>query len=39
MLGVALFLVAFAITGWRVSRVEGTAFLLGYAAYLVVVLG
>ncbi|MDF2780642.1 MAG: hypothetical protein K0S96_446, partial [Geminicoccaceae bacterium] len=23
----------------RVSRVEGTAFLLGYAAYLVVVLG
>ena len=39
MLGVALFLVAFAVTGWRVSRAEGTAFLLGYAAYLLVVPG
>jgi cation:H+ antiporter len=39
MLGVALFLVAFAVTGWRVSRAEGAALLLAYAAYLLVVLG
>jgi cation:H+ antiporter len=39
MLGVTLFLVGFAVTGWRVSRVEGAAFLLAYAAYVLVVLG
>ena len=39
MLGVALFLVGFAVTGWRVSRSEGVAFLLAYAAYVLVVLG
>jgi len=39
MLAVALFLVGFAVTGWRVSRVEGAAFLLAYVAYVLVVLG
>ena len=39
MLGGALFLVGFAVTGWRVSRSEGVAFLLAYAAYVLVVLG
>jgi cation:H+ antiporter len=34
MLGVAGILVVFAITGWRVSRSEGFALLLAYAAYL-----
>jgi len=38
MLGVAAFLVAFAITGWRVVRLEGAALLLAYGAYLAIVL-
>ena len=39
MLGVALFLFAFAVTGWRVNRAEGAALLLAYVAYLLAVLG
>lgn len=39
MLGSALLLVAFAVTGWRISRWEGGVFLAGYAAYLVIVFG
>lgn len=38
MLGVAVFLVGFAITGWRVVRLEGAALLLAYAGYLALVL-
>ncbi len=36
MLGVTLFLVGFAITGWRVIRAEGLALLFAYVAYIVV---
>lgn len=36
MLGTALLLVGFAITGWRVSRREGAVFLAGYGAYIAV---
>ena len=34
MLGAAILLVVFAVTGWRVSRREGAVFLLAYAIYL-----
>jgi len=36
MLAAAFLLVAFATTGWRVSRTEGALFLIAYAAYLLV---
>jgi cation:H+ antiporter len=36
MVATALLLVAFAMTGWRVNRWEGGAFLACYAAYLAV---
>lgn len=36
MLGTALLLVAFAVTGWRVSRTEGAVFLAAYGGYLLV---
>jgi len=34
MLGSVALLVAFAVTGWRVVRVEGLIFIAAYAAYL-----
>lgn len=36
MLAAAALLVAFAVTGWRVNRVEGAILLAAYAAYLAV---
>lgn len=36
MLATALLLVAFAASGWRISRTEGLLLLTGYAAYLAV---
>jgi Ca2+/Na+ antiporter len=36
MLGSTGFLIAFALTGWRVIRAEGAVLLLAYAAYLLV---
>lgn len=35
MLATVVLLVVFAVTGWRVSRVEGAVLLAAYAAYLV----
>jgi cation:H+ antiporter len=37
MFGTAVFAVAFAITSWRVIRLEGAALLLAYGAYLLLV--
>ena len=34
MLGATVLLLVFAITGWRVNRLEGAAFLAAYAAYV-----
>lgn len=34
MLGATLLLLAFSASGWRLSRLEGGVFLLGYAGYL-----
>ncbi len=34
MLGATVLLLVFAITGWRVNRLEGAAFLAAYAAYM-----
>ncbi|MET4805768.1 calcium/sodium antiporter [Limibacillus sp. MBR-115] len=34
MLATALLLVCFAVTGWRISRLEGATFLAGYGIYL-----
>ncbi len=34
MLAVTALLIAFAVTGWRVSRAEGAIFLAGYVAYI-----
>jgi len=39
MLGATALLVVFATTGWRLSRREGLVFVLGYAAYMVLLLG
>lgn len=36
MLGCTVFLVLFALTGWRITRAEGAALVLAYAAYIVV---
>lgn len=36
MLGSTVFLVLFALTGWRITRAEGIALVLAYAAYIVV---
>jgi cation:H+ antiporter len=36
MLGSTVLLVWFALTGWRISRPEGAALVLAYAAYIVV---
>ncbi|MGQ9368213.1 calcium/sodium antiporter [Azospirillum sp. ST 5-10] len=36
MLAAALLLVGFAVTGWRISRWEGAAFLAAYLAYVAV---
>lgn len=36
MLGTALLLVAFAVTGWRVSRTQRAVFLAAYGGYLLV---
>lgn len=38
MCAVTLILIAFARTGWRISRREGVVFLLGYAVYLLVLI-
>jgi len=34
MVGATLLFLAFSFTGWRLSRLEGSVFLAGYAAYL-----
>jgi cation:H+ antiporter len=39
MLGTAVFTVGFAMTGWRVTRLEGAALLSAYVAYMIVVFG
>lgn len=39
MLGATLLLLAFAVSGWRVSRLEGAAFLAAYVAYVAVLAG
>lgn len=36
MVAAALLLVGFAVTGWRISRIEGAVFLLAYGGYLAV---
>jgi cation:H+ antiporter len=36
MLAATLGLVLFTVTGWRLSRLEGAAFLAGYGVYLAV---
>jgi cation:H+ antiporter len=38
MLGATTLLLAFAVTGWRVNRLEGALLLAGYGAYLTVLL-
>ncbi len=38
MLGATVLLLAFAVTGWRVNRLEGALLLVGYGAYLTVLL-
>ncbi|MGS4945230.1 calcium/sodium antiporter [Meridianimarinicoccus sp. RP-17] len=39
MLAATGLLVVFAMTGWRLTRREGAVFLLGYAAYMALLLG
>jgi cation:H+ antiporter len=35
MLGATLLLIAFAVTGWRLNRIEGAIFLTLYAGYMI----
>jgi len=39
MLAATLVLLAFAVTGWRLNRIEGGLLLAGYAAYMAVLFG
>jgi cation:H+ antiporter len=39
MLGATVLLLVFAVTGWRVNRLEGAAFLAAYALYIAVLAG